>query len=80
MSTTLRCRRLRASGSVILPCSILPGGGTSCMIDSEVTLLPQPLSPTMPSTLPLGTRKDDPIQRPDRAQRGVKIGVQVLYA
>ena len=35
------------------PRSMKPGGlGISLKIDSEVTLLPQPLSPTMPSVLP----------------------------
>src|SRR5262245_63721466 len=35
-----------------------PGGLTRRAIDIAVTLLPQPLSPTRPSVLPFGTRKE----------------------
>src|SRR5436853_283437 len=34
------------------PAATRPGGGTSRMMDSEVTLFPQPLSPTSPRTSP----------------------------
>ena len=34
-----------------------PGAGTSRMIESEVTLLPEPLSPTMPSVSPASSEK-----------------------
>ena len=36
----------------ISPSTILPGMPTSRMIENEVTLLPQPDSPTRPSTSP----------------------------
>ena len=42
------------------PATICPGGGTSRMIDSDVTLLPQPDSPTSPSTSPRSMAKLTP--------------------
>ena len=46
------CRRSTPSNRISPP-AIRPGGrGTSPMIDSAVTLLPQPDSPTMPSVRP----------------------------
>src|SRR6185295_12328541 len=39
------------------PAVIRPGGGTSRMMDSEVTLFPHPDSPTSPSTSPRSTVK-----------------------
>ena len=43
------------------PSTMRPGGsGTRRMIDSAVTLLPQPLSPTMARVLPADTLKDTP--------------------
>ena len=39
------------------PRAMRPGGGTSRMIDSAVTLLPQPDSPTSPSTSPRASAK-----------------------
>src|SRR5438552_697278 len=42
------------------PAATRPGGGTSRMIDSDVTLLPQPLSPTSPSTSPRSIEKLTP--------------------
>ena len=67
-----RCRGPRASrrpeleqvaalGARLLPDSIRPGGsGTRRRIESAVTLLPQPLSPTMPTLAPAGTSNDTP--------------------
>src|SRR5499433_1998222 len=39
------------------PAAIRPGGGTRRMMESDVTLLPQPLSPTRPSTSPRSMAK-----------------------
>ena len=46
--------------SRISPSTILPGASTMRRIDCAVTLLPQPLSPTMPSVLPACTSNDAP--------------------
>ena len=43
------------------PPAIRPGGGTSRMSESAVTLLPQPDSPTSPSTSPRSSVKRDPV-------------------
>ena len=54
-----------------------PGGcGTSPMIDSAVTLLPQPDSPTMPSVRPRSSVKLDAVDRPHLAVVGVEDGAQ----
>ena len=42
------------------PAATRPGGCTSRMMDSDVTLLPHPLSPTSPSTSPLSMAKLTP--------------------
>src|SRR5438128_1560719 len=42
------------------PAATRPGGGTSRMMDSEVTLFPQPLSPTSPRTSPRSMAKLTP--------------------
>ena len=47
------------------------------MIDSEVTLLPQPDSPTRPRISPRSTWKSTPVDRPDDAVAGVERGLQV---
>ena len=46
--------------SSISPSTMRPGGSTMRRIDCAVTLLPQPLSPTMPSVLPGRTANDAP--------------------
>ena len=46
--------------NVTVPASIRPGGGTRRMIDSEVTLLPQPDSPTRPMISPRSTLNEMP--------------------
>ena len=57
ISLSGRSRRLRPS-SLISPAAILPGGlGTSRMIESDVTDLPQPDSPTIPSVSPGASEK-----------------------
>ncbi len=64
-----RIARICAGGSVsrslpskrMLPATMRPdGGGTSRMIDSAVTDLPQPLSPTTPSVSPRASESDTP--------------------
>ena len=51
-----------------LPSTILPGGsGMSRMMDIALTLLPQPLSPTIPRVLPLVERVADAVDRMDHA-------------
>src|SRR6266849_2336259 len=42
------------------PAVTRPGGGTNRMMDSEVTLFPQPLSPTSPRTSPRSMAKLTP--------------------
>jgi hypothetical protein len=45
----------------MLPLAMRPGGdATSRMIDSAVTDLPQPDSPTTPSVVPRGTANETP--------------------
>ena len=54
------CRRSRPS-KMTSPATILPGGsGISPMIESALTLLPQPLSPTMPTISPSSTEYEMP--------------------
>src|SRR5690606_33896090 len=52
-----RASRSRPSSST-RPAATRPGARSSRMIDSEVTLLPQPDSPTRPSVSPGATSKD----------------------
>ena len=60
ISLSGRSRRLRPS-SLISPPAMRPGGlGTRRMIDSDVTDLPQPDSPTMPSVSPGASEKLTP--------------------
>ena len=47
-------------GKSVTSLSILPGGATSRRIESEVTLLPQPDSPTRPNTSPRRTSRLTP--------------------
>jgi len=49
-------RRFSPSSST-RPLTICPGGSTSPMIEKPVTLLPEPDSPTRPSTFPASTLK-----------------------
>ena len=60
ISSPERVRRFRPS-NVIVPCSIRPGFATRRMIESEVTLLPQPDSPTRPRISPRSTWKLMPL-------------------
>ena len=46
--------------NMTLSASTLPGGATSPITESEVTLLPQPDSPTRPTVRPRGTAKLTP--------------------
>src|SRR5690349_6575392 len=63
-----RMRSISASGSAsrsrprysTRPPAIFPGGSISRRIDSAVTVLPEPDSPTMPSTRPADSVKDSP--------------------
>src|ERR1700730_8019347 len=60
ISASGRSSRLRPSRRISPP-AILPGGlGTSRMMESEVTDLPQPDSPTMPSVSPGASEKLTP--------------------
>ena len=55
-----------------------PGGcGTRRMIDSAVTLLPQPDSPTRPRVSPRPTVKLDAVDRPEQPALGAEVGTQV---
>ncbi len=63
-----RSERIVRSGSFSKSCpskrtspeSILPGAGTRRMIDSDVTVLPDPDSPTTATVVALGTSKETP--------------------
>ena len=60
ISLSGKSRRLRPS-NVIVPAAMRPGGfGTSRMMESDVTDLPQPDSPTMPSVSPGASTKLTP--------------------
>ena len=64
----------------IEPPAMRPGGcGTRPMIDSAVTLLPQPDSPTMPSVRPASTVKLDAVDRGELAVVGREVGAQVAH-
>ena len=55
------CDRIRTTSlpwKSTLPSVILPGGGMRRMMDVAVMDLPQPLSPTMPTTSPLRTKNE----------------------
>ena len=57
--------------------STLPGGlGTRPMTESDVTLLPQPDSPTRPTVRPRGTREADAVDGAEQAAVGRKMGLQ----
>src|SRR6267143_1133739 len=95
-----RTRRM-ASGSLasrsssskrMRPAATRPGGGTSRMMDSEVTLFPQPLSPTSPSTSPLSIEKLTPstarrtpssvwkwVSRPSTVRRAGTLAVRLTW-
>ena len=61
------------------PASIRPGPARrGRMIDSDVTLLPQPDSPTRPMISPRSTWKSMPVDRPDDAVARVERGPQAL--
>ena len=49
------------------------------MIDSEVTLLPEPDSPTRPITSPSRIVEVHPVDRLDHAVLGVEVGLQVPH-
>ncbi len=53
-------RRRSAPSNRISPPATRPGGATRPMIESAVTLLPQPDSPTMPSVRPASSAKLTP--------------------
>ena len=66
--------------SVTEPPTIRPGGsGTSRMIDSALTLLPQPDSPTIASVSPRRTRERDVVDRPEQPRIGEEHRLQVLH-
>ena len=48
------------------------------MIESDVTLLPEPLSPTMPSVRPCSRLKREIVDRLDDAFFGVEVGAEIL--
>ena len=47
-------------------------------MDSEVTLLPHPLSPTSPSTSPAVDREAHPVHRAEHALAGGEVGLQTF--
>ena len=60
------------------PASMRPGGvGISRMMESAVTLLPHPLSPTTPTTCVFAMSKRDAVDRTYHAVVRVKVGPQV---
>jgi len=59
-SSSVAVARSRPSNRIRLPGSIRPGSSMSRMIDSEVTVLPQPDSPTTPSVRPASTVRSTP--------------------
>ena len=71
-----RCRRGSIASAVTLP----GGSGTRRMIDSAVTLLPLPLSPTSPSDLALLEVEGHAVDRAHRAAVGGEPGLQVADA
>ena len=57
--------------------STLPGGlGTSPMTDSDVTLLPQPDSPTRPMVRPRRNAEADAVDGAEQAAIGREVGLQ----
>ena len=48
------------------------------MIDSDVTLLPEPLSPTIPSVRPLLDAKRNIVDRLHHAVVGVEVGAEMV--
>ena len=64
----------------IAPPTIRPGGdGTSRRIDSAVTLLPQPDSPTSPSGSPRVDREADAVDGPDDSRIGRKLRLEPTH-
>ena len=61
------------------PVSIRPGGGISRMMESAVTLLPQPDSPTMQSTSPLTDPDVHAVDRFGDAVAGMEPGAQIAH-
>ena len=60
--------------------STRPGASISLMIESAVTDLPLPDSPTTPSVPPFGDREVDAVDGADQAAVGVEPGAEVLDA
>ena len=63
----------------MLPRTILPGRGTSWRIDRAVTVLPDPLSPTIPSTLSRWSCQGHAVDSLHHAVLRVEVGMKVLH-
>ena len=72
-------RRRPARRSKISPPTMRPGASTICRIERAVTLLPQPLSPTMQSVWPRGASKRDAVDRLHDAVAHREIGREIAH-
>ena len=64
--------------TTIPPSDLAAGCGTMCRIEWAVTLLPQPDSPTRPTSSPSLHVEADAVHRLQHALREVEVGLQVL--
>ena len=62
----------RGPGSGCCRAAMRPGGSTRPMMEKPVTVLPQPDSPTSPSTRPRARRERNPVHRLHHAARGCR--------
>ena len=73
-----RGHRSRGPRTRMLPWRIVPRGGSKPMIDRDRIVLPEPLSPTMPSALPRSSVERDAVDGTHQAARRLEVGAARL--